>query len=51
MLFVAFMICAHDVAVKFAMALLFISKNKKDVCVVTRCDFSNMDCICFVEYV
>ena len=45
---VAFMICSHELAVQLAVALLFISRNKKDVCVVTRFDVANMDCICFV---
>ena len=48
------MIFAHDVAAEFAMALCFISRNKKieeriRMCVVLRWfDVSDMDCICFV---
>ena len=45
---VAFMICAHDVAVQFAIALLFMSRNKKDVSVLKRFDVANLHCICFV---
>ena len=52
---VACMIYAFDVAGTFAIAVLFMSKEKKmqkltckDVCVLTRFDVSNMDCICFV---
>ena len=43
---------AHCVAVRFAIALLFMSKNEKmqnkynGICVLTRFDLSNMDCIC-----
>ena len=33
---VAFMIGGHEAAVQFAIALLFMSRNKKDVCVLTR---------------
>ena len=43
-----FMICAHGIAVTFAIALLFMSRNKHDMCVLTRFDFANMGCICFV---
>ena len=54
MLCVACMIFAFDAAVTFAIALLFTSRNNKckayrDVCVLTRFDLSNMDCICFVQ--
>ena len=42
------MICAHDVVVQFAIALVSVSRNKEDACVLTRFDVSNMDCICVV---
>ena len=45
---VAFMIRSQELAVQFAIALLFISRNNKDVCVSTRFDVANMGCICFV---
>ena len=50
---VACMICVHDVAVEFAIALLFMSKKDKMQQqqingIVTRLDVSNMACICFV---
>ena len=45
---VAVIICGHEIAVKCAMALLFISTNNKDVCVLTRFDVANVDCTCFV---
>ena len=57
MLCIACMICAYDVAVQLAIALLLIARNnqmKKHirtcvcVCVcLTRFVFSNMDYICF----
>ena len=50
-------IYAHEFAVHCAIALLFMSRNEnmqkqqkkyKGVCVLTRFEFSNMDCICVV---
>ena len=50
---VACMILAYAFAVQIAIALLLISRGKKmqkskRTCVLTRCDLSNMDCICVV---
>ena len=45
MLCVAFMIRGHGIAVNFAIAFLFISRIMKDVCVLTRFDVANLDCI------
>ena len=48
---------AHDCAVKCARAFLFMSRNDKKqseyngICVLTRFDLSNMDCICSAKHV
>ena len=49
---VACMIVAHDFAVRFAIALLFMSRKENlqnkynGICVLARFAFANMDCIC-----
>ena len=53
---VACMIVASVVPVQCAIGLLLMSeleyaRKYKDVCVLTRCDLSNMDCICVVLHV